>query len=262
MTSNQVAAAQVRVQERSADEQARHNAAVEEETNRANQANEDINYRKLALDEERTRLENEWNTERNRIQEEYNKLYLELQRAQEWEKINIQQQLAEIERRKAAAEEKYKDRMGAVAISEERIHELEEQERERSNRAQEALKSRQLDIDDWGKTLQAKQIEYQNTFWTGQLQNQSISLSNQMSFWNASLAKDNLALAYEHERNMQNYELQLYKLGTDLNRLQLDTYLGSKQLGVSYLNTMLQGLNTLNNVVQTATFVLKPFGGK
>lgn len=93
MTANQVNYAMALTGQQNADENIRHNEAMEKETNRHNLAVEQLENQSLQLQQDRLNYETIWNNEKNRIQEEYNRKYLELEQASLEQKQDIQDQL-------------------------------------------------------------------------------------------------------------------------------------------------------------------------
>lgn len=93
MTANQVNYAMALTGQQNADENIRHNEAMEKETNRHNLAVEQLENQSLQLQQDRLNYETIWNNEKNRIQEDYNRKYLELEQASLDQKQEIQDQL-------------------------------------------------------------------------------------------------------------------------------------------------------------------------
>lgn len=93
MTANQVNYAMALTGQQNAEENIRHNQAVEEETNRHNIAMETLENQSLQLQQDRLNYETIWNNEKNRIQKDYNRKYLELEQVSIDQKQAIQDQL-------------------------------------------------------------------------------------------------------------------------------------------------------------------------
>lgn len=165
MTSNQINYAATR-------EQARHDEATENETNRHNLATEELEAHRLALAESELDLKRRTQTATERYQqrdlelrEQYNTWYEQYQTATTEQKLEIEKKLAQINQDKTNNEKWYneemvrlRDEQNALIAEENSIKARVTEETKRHNEAQETVSAYQ-------QILNERRIEYENTFW-------------------------------------------------------------------------------------------------
>lgn len=234
MTSNQIANASNRIQERGVAESERHNQAVEEETKRHNLVTEGLAGDANRVEAERQYWDAWYKQQQVALQEEYNRWYAQWTEASGRRKLEIEAMLANIQGQKQQADEQYQQNLTRIQQTEAEIKSAMAEETARNNKVLEDLRSQQLSLDWYSNWIKEKQTEYQN------------------SYWNASISLGNLQAIYEHQDRAANLELGYTKLTSDetialtgykrdLAKLEVEKMIGKAQT----FNYYLQGIGNL-----------------
>lgn len=243
MTSNQIAYAQTLVNDRAEQEGERHNRAYEEETHRHNVATEELSKAANDIESERNYWERWYRQESNSIQRDYNNAYLALQTAQGKQKLDIEQQLANIKSREQFTDAHYKENMLRINDDANQIKRELADETVRSNIAKEALTQSQIANEVWSNQLKSKQLEYQN------------------SYWNASISLGNLQAVYNRERDLNNYTLGLMNVNLGLENLKVNAATAESQKTLNYSTVWRNYLNGFTQSVRDIGSTINPYFG-
>jgi len=198
MTSNQVAYASVKVNERIAAETEMHDRNTEEETKRHNEATESINRLMADVEQQKAWLNYDVDSTKNSLQKEYNAIMKDYYSATTEEKQWYDAQIADIQHMQAETEQRYKSGMLDIQNTQNSLTSDKIAEEIRHNKEVEKLNQQANSITQYGKNIEAKRLEYQARQW---------ETENWLNFERYGLQMQELGLRELTEQH--NYELGL-----------------------------------------------------
>lgn len=175
MTANQLQAQKNLIDQQIADEQARHNQTVEQEVERSDRAKEDLTKRSNDIQQQMADETERHNRVTENLNSEYNRIYLELQRAQGDQRLELEKEANVIKDKIADEDARHNKEMEALDDRAKDISQQLADEEVRYHDVMESLKKTDQELTIRSQDIQERLNNMQNAYWSGILESQKAS---------------------------------------------------------------------------------------
>lgn len=215
----------------------RHNEATEAETNRYNQVTERLETRRLDLEEDRNRIEEEYKKADIELREQYNMWYEKWTEANEAEKRRLEAEGNQIQQMIAENEADYKKRIAGVQERLAVVESSQLDENERHNREMESINQYANNLENQMQRYRADQWEAEN-----KLAELKINTDKQMAVMRGELEGYKINLDDERENRKIDAMIEANRIEQSKMYANLGSDLGSAVLSTATdLITLLMG---------------------